>query len=153
MLSRSSVHAVRAMVSLAALPDGEYGGTTAIALAAGVPRNYLAKLLHAMSRRGLVLSQRGLGGGFRLARDPALITLFDIVEAVEDIARWRVCAFGEKTCSDDHPCALHHRWGRVRDAYFSMLKNTSVADLANKASGAHPQVAVALGAMNPRRPQ
>lgn len=156
MLTRSGVHAMRAMVALAALPDGEYGGTSAVAAAAGVPRNYLAKLLSLLSRRGLVESQRGLGGGFRLSRSPDLISLHDVIESVEDIARWKACAFGEKACSDDHPCALHQKWGRVRDAYFSLLKNTSIADLAANRNviDPRPEDAIAFGALNlQRRPQ
>jgi Rrf2 family protein len=129
MLTRSATHAIRAMVALAALAPGEYGRTSQIAESAGVPRNYLGKILFLMSRRGLVESQRGLGGGFRLSRGANLISLHDVIDSVEDIARWNECAFGEKTCSEEHPCALHGRWGRVRDAYFSLLKNTSVGEL------------------------
>jgi Rrf2 family protein len=129
MLSRSATHAIRAMVALAALAPGEYGRTSRIAELAGVPRNYLGKILFVMGRRGLVESQRGLGGGFRLSRSADRISLHDVIDSVEDIARWNECAFGEKSCSEAHPCALHGRWGRVRDAYFSLLKDTSVAEL------------------------
>jgi len=129
MLTRSATHAVRAMVALASLAPGEYGRTSQIAQSAGVPRNYLGKILFLMSRRGLVESQRGLGGGFRLARPATHISLHNVVDSVEDIARWNECAFGEKSCSEGQPCALHGRWGVVRDAYFSLLQNTSVAQL------------------------
>lgn len=129
MLTRSATHAIRAMVALAALAPGEYGRTSEIAELAGVPRNYLGKILFLMSRRGLVESQRGLGGGFRLSRSADRISLHDVIDSVEDITRWNECAFGEKSCSEDHPCALHGRWGRVRDAYFSLLKDTSVGEL------------------------
>jgi Rrf2 family protein len=129
MLTRSATHAIRAMVTLAGLAPGEYGRTSEIAQVAGVPRNYLGKILFQMARRGLVESQRGLGGGFRLARSADRISLHEVIDSVEDLARWNDCAFGEKSCSEDRPCALHGRWGRVRDAYFSLLKNTSIAEL------------------------
>ena len=129
MLTRSATHAVRAMVALADLEPNEYGRTSRIADTAGVPRNYLGKILFQMARRGLVESQRGLGGGFRLSRAPSLISLYDVIDSVEDIGRWNDCAFGEKSCSATTPCALHGRWCLVRDAYFSLLKDTSVAEL------------------------
>ena len=129
MLTRSATHAVRAMVALAALEPNEYGGTSQIAQAAGVPRNYLGKILFQMARRGLLESQRGLGGGFRLSREANRISLYEVIDSVEDIGRWNECAFGEKSCSEEQPCALHGRWRLVRDAYFSLLKNTSVAEL------------------------
>jgi Rrf2 family protein len=129
MLTRSATHAIRAMVALAALAPGEYGRTSEIAELAGIPRNYLGKILFQMARRGVVESQRGLGGGFRLARSADRISLHEVIDSVEDLTRWNDCAFGEKSCSEDRPCALHGRWGRVRDAYFSLLKDTSVAEL------------------------
>jgi Rrf2 family protein len=129
MLSRSCVHAIRAVVVLAGLPPDAYCGTTAIAESTGAPRNYLGKLLLQLSRRGLVESQKGLGGGFRLAMSPDRITLHDVVESIEDVTRWKECAFGGKQCTDETPCPLHDRWGAVRTAYLSLLKDTSIAEL------------------------
>jgi Rrf2 family transcriptional regulator, iron-sulfur cluster assembly transcription factor len=129
MLTRSATHAVRAMVALAGLEPGEYAQTARIAEATSIPRNYLAKILFLLSRRGLVESQRGLGGGFRLSRDALAISLYEVIDSVEDVARWKECAFGEKECTESRPCALHHRWGRVRDTYFNLLNNTYVGEL------------------------
>lgn len=129
MLSRSCVHAIRAVVVLASLPPGAYCGTSAIAESTGAPRNYLGKLLLQLSRRGIVESQKGLGGGFRLAQSPDKISLHNVVESIEDVSRWEDCAFGGRECSDVTPCPLHHRWGAVRTAYMSLLMNTSVAEL------------------------
>ena len=148
MLTRSATHAVRAMVALAVLEPGEYAQTARVAEAAGVPRNYLSKILFQLSRRGLVESQRGLGGGFRLARDASQISLYDVVDSVEDVARWNECAFGEKQCSEAQPCALHHRWGRVRDAYFGLLRNTFVGELIGNGSSVEIRD---VGALNVQR--
>jgi Rrf2 family protein len=154
MLTRSATHAVRAMVALAALAPGEYGRTSEIAASAGVPRNYLGKILFLMARRGLVESQRGLGGGFRLSRSPDRISLHDVIAAVEGVKRWNECAFGEKTCSQERPCALHERWSRVKDVYFSLLENTSVAELLQGHVASSAAGDVALESFTPqRRPQ
>jgi len=137
MLSRSCVHAIRAVVVLASLPPGDYCGTSAIADSTGAPRNYLGKLLLQLSRRGIVESQKGLGGGFRLAKSPDKISLHNVVESIEDVTRWTDCAFGGKVCSDESPCPLHDRWGAVRNAYMSLLMNTSVAQLVVTDALAH----------------
>ena len=129
MLSKSGVHAIRAAVALATLPEGEYQGTSLLANRANAPRNYLGKLLQQLSRRGLVESQKGLRGGFRLARHPSKITIFDVVESIEDVSRWSRCIFGEGQCSDSNPCPVHNRWVTVRDAYLKMLRYTSIADI------------------------
>ena len=78
LLSRSGIHAVRALVALAQLPEGEFKGAAALAEKTDAPPNYLGKLLQALAREGLVQSQKGLGGGFRLARDPDDITITDL---------------------------------------------------------------------------
>jgi len=89
-------------------------------------------LLKTLSHAGLVESQKGKGGGFRLARDPATITLLDVMEPVARVGRWTGCFLGRTTCSADAPCSLHAHWGTVRDAYFLFLKETTVADLATQ---------------------
>jgi Rrf2 family protein len=120
------------MVALAQLPDNTYAGAGAIAREIGAPQNYLGKLLQTLSREGLVESQKGLGGGFRLARDPRAISLYDIVEPIEQISRWSGCILGRPACSEENPCAIHHRWKKVRDTYLQMLMQTTIADLVAK---------------------
>jgi len=130
MMSKTGIHALRALAALAKLSNGRYAGSGEVAKAIGAPRNYLGKLLKTLSHEGLVESQKGKGGGFRLARDPATITLLDVMEPIARVGRWTGCFLGRTTCSADTPCSLHARWGNVRDAYFLFLKETTVADLA-----------------------
>src|SRR5262249_32207866 len=129
MLSKTGLHAVRAMAALARLPEGTYAGAARIAQDIGAPQNYLGKLLKALAEEGLVESQKGLGGGFRLVRDPGHISLLDVVEPIEHISRWSGCILGRPECSDKHPCAIHDRWKAVRDAYLRMLQRTTLAEL------------------------
>lgn len=132
MLSRTGLHAVRAIVALAKLPDGAYAGASRIAHEIGAPQNYLGKLLKALAEEGLVESQKGLGGGFRLSCDPHDITLLDVIEPIEHVGRWSSCILGRPECSDSNPCAIHNRWKAVRDAYLRMLRQTTIASLAAK---------------------
>lgn len=132
MITKSGLHAVRAMVALARLPQGEHAGAARIAREIGAPQNYLGKLLRALAREGLVHSQKGMGGGFRLARDPARISLLDVVDPIERISRWSGCILGHPECSETVPCAIHDRWKAVRDAYLKMLRRTTIADLLAK---------------------
>jgi Rrf2 family protein len=98
----------------------------------GAPRNYLGKLLQLLSRHALVESQKGLGGGFRLARAPEQISLFDVIDAIEDTSRWNDCILGNPSCSDGNPCSVHDRWGPVRESYLGLMKKTTIADLTPK---------------------
>jgi Rrf2 family protein len=132
MLSKTGLHAVRAMVALAKLPEGTYAGAARIAQEISAPQNYLGKLLKSLSEHGLVESQKGLGGGFRLLRDPKEISLFDVIEPIEHISRWAGCILGRPECSEVDPCAIHDRWKAVREAYLRMLRRTTLAEMVAK---------------------
>ena len=136
MLSRSGIHAIRAMVALATQGPDEYCDVAKVARFTGSPRNYLGKLLLQLSRRGLVESRKGLGGGFRLAQRPDQICLLDVISAIEDTARWTECALSGRACSDATPCMVHTRWIRARDAFMSFLRETTIAELAMN----HPKI-------------
>ena len=140
MITKTGLHAVRATVALARLPEGAYAGAAGVARAIGAPPNYLSKLLQGLARSGLVRSQKGLGGGFRLARDPRHISLLDVVEPIEQVSRWSGCVLGHRDCSDEAPCAIHDRWKQVRTAYLRMLGRTTIADLLAKGEPALPMV-------------
>lgn len=129
MITKTGIYGIRAMLALAKLPSGESAGASRIADVVDVPQSYLSKLLQILVRDGLVSSQRGVGGGFQLARDAKAISLFDIVESLERIERWNGCFLGNAVCSDQSPCAMHPRWRDVQKSYLEMLRETSLADL------------------------
>jgi Rrf2 family protein len=136
MISKTGVHAVKALIALAQLPPGAYAGAAAVARGIGARANYLGKLLQTLSREGLVVSQKGFGGGFRLAKPPARISILDIVEPIDHVSRWNRCILGQERCNQKRPCAIHAQWGRVRDAYLRMLAQTRIADLVESGSAA-----------------
>ena len=131
MISRTGTHATLALAFLARLRPGEYAGASQIASEVGAPRNYLGKLLKLLAAEGLVESQKGFGGGFRLARAGAKITLYDILEPVEKVSKWNGCFMGRTRCNEKSPCALHIRWSKIRSDYLEFLKVTTISDVAN----------------------
>jgi Rrf2 family protein len=133
MLSKTARHALAAILSLADLPDGDYAGAADIAAQIGAPRNYLGKLLKLLADEGLLESQKGKGGGFRLARPSEEISVFEVVEPIDRVSRWNGCFMGQGRCSDDAPCTMHHRWAGVRNAYLRFLQETSIASVARGA--------------------
>jgi Rrf2 family transcriptional regulator, iron-sulfur cluster assembly transcription factor len=132
MITKTSVHALTAVAALAELDRGAYAGAGDVAERIGAPRNYLGKLMKTLADEGVLESQKGKGGGFRLARDAQRISLLDVMEPIERVSRWSGCFLGRRRCSDDAPCAVHYGWGKVRDAYLKFLKETTVADLVRQ---------------------
>jgi Rrf2 family protein len=133
MIGKTALHAIKALALLAKGAQGECVGAASLAERIKAPPNYLGKLLQSLAKAGLVEGQKGINGGFRLARDPSRITLFEVVDELEPVSRWQGCFLGRSSCRTDRPCAVHERWGPVRDAYLTFLKETTLADLTEAA--------------------
>ena len=132
MVSKTGIHAIKALALLAELPEGEFMGAAAVADRIGAPPNYLGKLLQTLARNRLVVGQKGLNGGFRLARDADTITLLEVVEPIDRISRWNGCFLGSESCDDAAPCPVHSDWAAVRDHYLGFLRNTVLQDIAGR---------------------
>lgn len=131
MISKTAIHAAQALTVLARLQPGEYAGAAGIAREIGAPQNYLGKLLKTLAEEGILESQKGFGGGFRLAREPKKISLYDVVEPLENVSRWSDCLLRGGACRPGQPCAVHGRWKKVREGYLQFLRQTTIADLAD----------------------
>ena len=129
MISKTSLEIIKALLEMASLPEGKSEGVVSIAHKIHAPENYLGEVLQRLVREGIVISKKGLNGGFRLAKIPSEIFLYDVVNSLEDVARWEGCFMGRGTCSSSSPCLVHNRWAKARNVYLDFLKNTSIADL------------------------
>ena len=138
MLSKSAEYAIRALHRLA-LAHGEGPVTTAeLARRVGAPESYLSKLLHRLRKEGVVVSQRGRGGGFELARPPGRVTLAEVVEPFDDVMERR-CVLGRPECRDDAPCAAHEGWEEAVGELRSFFRETSLEDLEPPAENGDPR--------------
>lgn len=127
--SKPCMHGLRAVLYIATRNIETPVRGEDIAREEDLPQPFLSKILKILSSRNVLHSVRGPGGGFRLARKPEEITLFDIVEAIDGVAQFDECALGWKTCQDDKPCPLHNSWKQMRQGLREYLVRTSVADL------------------------
>ncbi|MBV8966743.1 MAG: adenylyl-sulfate kinase [Mycobacteriaceae bacterium] len=130
-ISAKADYAVRAAIELAAAPDSKAVPAERIATSQGMPLNFLEHILSELRIAGLVRSQRGTDGGFRLAREPGLITIADIIRAVEGpLATVR----GGKPEEAEYPgpaTQLPRVWIAVRKNLRSVVEHVTVADVAN----------------------
>lgn len=128
MLSQTAEYALRAVLHVAEHGRQRPVSVGEIAQALDVPRNYLSKTLHQLSRAGVLASTFGPGGGFRLAIAPDLLTL-DSVVAPFDTAGERHCLLGRPQCGDGDPCAAHAHWKGISEQIQTFFATTTVADL------------------------
>lgn len=130
MLTRTGGYALHAALAIAEMgADGRAVRAHEVADALSLPPNYLAKILQALARAGILESERGRRGGFRLARAPADIRLIDVVEGFDDLGRERRCLLGRGTCSDIGGCPAHRAWRDASAPAFRFFESTSLADL------------------------
>jgi FeS assembly SUF system regulator len=107
---------------------------TSLAEETGLPLPTVQKLVSRLSAAGLIESARGTGGGFRLARPPAAITVADIVEAIEGPIALTTCVdSGKHDCAIEGTCRVKPHWNAVNGAVKGALAGVSLASLSRSA--------------------
>lgn len=121
-------YAVRAMAELAAAPDGP---VTADALAErqAIPPKFLENILADLRRGGLVRSQRGADGGYRLARPAAAVTVADVIRAVEGPLADVHGTPPEEVAYSGAAAHLRDVWIATRASLRGVLEEVTVADV------------------------
>ena len=96
-----------------------------------IPLRFLEHQLAALHKAGLVQSLRGAGGGCSLARDPAEISLAEVIEVLEGPLSAMFCLdpHEEVSCPQSHACGLQELWSRVETAVREVFVRTTLADL------------------------
>ncbi|MBX3027896.1 Rrf2 family transcriptional regulator [bacterium] len=123
-------YAVRALAYLAAQPDGRVVGRAEIEARQHIPRSFLAKILRRLVAAGLLESVAGVGGGFRLCRSPATVTIRQVYEAVEGELALIDCLRGD-VCSFDPVCSQIDVWRGAQRRLAAYLEGISIADVAD----------------------
>lgn len=127
MFSNTVEYALRAIVHLAyELPDART--TAQIAEATKVPKDYLSKILQGLAKKGIVQTQRGVGGGVTLARPPEELTILDVVNAVEPIERITTCPLG-LAAHGVKLCPLHKRMDAAMATVEAAFRKTTLAEV------------------------
>jgi Rrf2 family protein len=143
LFSTRAEYGVRLMVEL-----GRHAGERPVALATvaeseNLPLSYLEHLVAKLRKEGLVESQRGAHGGYRLARPAAEIDMLEVVQALEGAIAPMECFHGDPegkvSCSHetdgDEACATKLLWTRVQGGVTKALSGTTLADLVEFAGG------------------
>jgi Rrf2 family protein len=128
-LTRQADYAVRVLVDLAACSAGAVVPRARIPERQDVPAAYLAKIVQALARAGLVRTLAGAGGGVSLAAPPAHITLRQAIEAVEGPIELNRCAMRAGACPRDRFCPVHPVWLRLQALVTRELDAVTIASL------------------------
>jgi Rrf2 family transcriptional regulator, cysteine metabolism repressor len=136
-ISKRTDYATRAVLSLALAEEAGPIKLEELARRTAVPPSVLEQVMPALRTAGIVRSERGAHGGYRLNREPGEITLERVVRLFQGQLAPIACA--TRTHQEDCPmtvgCSLRFVWEEVRDATIRALSETTFADLAAKAGG------------------
>lgn len=138
-LSRKSDYALIALTELARLQRDEEGAISARELAErfSLPPALLMNVLKNLARRSLVLSRRGVYGGYELKAAANEISVIDVVTAVDGPVRFAACSSASKQagegCELEAGCPIRSPIGKLHREIVSLLEKTTVADLLEDA--------------------
>lgn len=136
LFSTKAEYGVRLMIELGRQEGDAPVSLSAVAEAEKLPLSYLEHLVAKLRKAGLVVSQRGAHGGYRLARPATQIEMLEVVQALEGVIAPMECFYddpdGKVLCShesDDRSCATKLLWTRVQGGVTKALAGTTLADL------------------------
>jgi Rrf2 family protein len=136
MISQTAEYALRAIVLLADHP-GDAKTAEVIARETKVPVGYLAKIMHSLAKAGLVTSQRGIYGGFTLNRDPKVLSIYDVVQAVDPINRITECPLGLEG-HGSALCPLHRSLDSAMAAVEMAFRKMTIHQVLNQPNTSRP---------------
>ena len=127
------------VLTVLAARAGEVLSAPELAEAAGLEAPTVAKVLKPLAQAGLVEGFRGAGGGYRLARDAAAITLRDVVEAMEGPLSMTECSVHAGHCGIEASCGVRANWRRINDVVADALRAVSLAQMLGPLPATSPR--------------
>ncbi|BBG00919.1 MULTISPECIES: RrF2 family transcriptional regulator [Pseudonocardia] len=126
--------ALRVLLYLRVAP-GRRGSVGEMSAAHRVSRNHLDKVVQRLAGAGLVETSRGRGGGVRLVRDPATITVGEVMRTMENDFAVVECLGPARYCRIAGVCGARNVFAQALDAYFEVLDASSIEDIAGNDQG------------------
>lgn len=130
-MTRLTDYGIMLLAHFARDPEHKKHNARDIACAAHLPLPTVNKILKALTRKGLLLSHRGVKGGYSLARAPEKITVADIITATEGPVALTVCTAAlPGSCAQEESCPVHNSWQKINNAIRTALESVSLSEMA-----------------------
>ncbi len=127
-------YALRVLLYLRVAP-GRRGSVSQIATAHRISRHHLDKVVQGLSAGGFVETVTGRAGGVHLTRDPATISVGEVMRVMDSDLAVVECLGPARFCRVAGVCGARGVFARALDAYFEVLDNTSLDDIAANDDG------------------
>jgi Rrf2 family protein len=136
LLSDASEYALRAVVWLGQR-SGETQKVREIAEGTRAAPGYLIKVLQGLVKADILTAQRGSLGGFTMARDPADLSVLEVINAIDPVERIHTCPLGIET-HGTHLCPMHRRIDDAMNEIERSFASVTIAELINEPSRSRP---------------
>lgn len=129
VLRRNTDYALRAMVNLARHYGNEPVSTRTVAVEEGISYQLTCKLMQKLHNVKLVESCMGPKGGFRLSKEPAKISLLEVIEAIQGPVRFNRCLLGVDVCSRQKTCPVREKLAELQEHVGNYLGGITLDEL------------------------
>ena len=129
-VSAKSDYALRALIEMASQDDSAAVSAEQLGKRQDIPHGFLQAILADLRRAGIVISQRGQSGGWRMARSPGEVSVADVIRAVDGPL---VSVYGlrpEAVTYNDTADVLQHVWIAARRSLRDVFEQVSIQQLA-----------------------
>lgn len=130
-ITQESDYAIRATLIIAQTGENNRIEAKKIAEEGCIPLRFLLKLLRKLTQSRIVISYRGINGGYTLGRSPKEITLKDIIEAIEGPIRINKCLENIHNCNANKlgKCSVHDEFQRIQNILIDELSSKNIAGI------------------------
>jgi len=135
-LSKATDYGIVLLAQLAGDASGDPQNARELAELSDLPLPMVSKILKALAREGLLESQRGAKGGYRLARAPEELTVSEMIRVLEGPVALTDCAIGPDLCEHETLCAVREPWQLISRVVERALAEVTLADLVKGPMGA-----------------
>jgi FeS assembly SUF system regulator len=130
-MSRQTDYGIVLLTHFARSPEGATLTARGLAAFTRLPRPTVSKILKLLTREGLLVSQRGVKGGYRLSRSPEEITVAHMIHALEGPIAMTVCVDASpRECEHESSCACRPSWQQINEKVRGALDTISLAELS-----------------------
>jgi len=128
-LTRAAEYAIRCVLYLSRQGQGILISRQEIAQQADIPAHFLAKIAQDLAKAGLIEIRQGARGGFVLSKNPAAISLLEVVETMIGEIHLNDCIARPAGCKASYHCTVHRVWQDARDQLRATLRQVSFEQL------------------------
>ncbi len=134
-MSKETDYGIVVLAYFASAQEGLKQNAREVAMESQLPLPMVRKVLKILAREGLLVSQRGVKGGYSLARGGERISIAEIVQAMEGPLAMTECIEAPGECRHEPVCGLRTSWQKINEIIFEALNSTTLSDLTGQSPG------------------